>query len=273
MDELRAAVAIARKDIRNLSRYRLVVGSMIFTPLYQGVLPGLLFGASFAVAGRVVGLEKTIGTDDLSGFIFFGGVISSLVATAFWAMGMSFRNEQEMGTLEPTWLTPTSKSTLVIGRALGGMFWLVFSQIAIFSVGILFFGLRVRWEMLYALPALVLATIALVGLAHLLAAIVLSIRDANLFIDCTNFLFATASGVAFPVSFLPGVLQPIAFALPTTYATDILRQHALGTRPLLDPVLEYAALVVSTIVMFPIGRWAFSAAERRMRVRGTIGQY
>ena len=66
MDELRAALAIARKDIRNVSRYRFSVASSIFTPLYQGVLPGLLFGASFAVGGKVVGLDKTIGTADLA---------------------------------------------------------------------------------------------------------------------------------------------------------------------------------------------------------------
>jgi ABC-2 type transport system permease protein len=273
MDEFRAAVAIARKDIRNVSRYRFVVASQIFTPLYQGVLPGLLFGASFAVAGRVVGLEKTIGTDDLSGFIFLGGVVSALVATAFWAMAMSFRTEQEIGTLEPTWLTPTGKGTLVVGRALGGLFWFLFSQVAIFAVGIVFFGVHLRWEMLYAVPALILATISLVGVAHLLAAVVLMIRDANLFIDCTNFLFSTASGVAFPVSLLPGVLQPIAFLLPTTYAMDILRQHALGTPPLIDPALEYAGLVATTVIMFPLGRWAFARADHRMRVRGTIGQY
>ena len=102
MDELRAAVAIARKDIRNVSRYRFQVASSIFTPLYQGILPALLFGASFAVAGRVVGLERTIGTADLAGFIFLGGVMTGLVATAFWSMAMSIRNEMEAGTLEPT---------------------------------------------------------------------------------------------------------------------------------------------------------------------------
>ena len=273
MDELRAALALARKDIRVVSRYRLSVASQIFTPLYQGVLPALLFGASFAVGGKVVGLEKTIGTADLAGFIFLGGIISGLVATAFWAMAMSFRNEMETGTLEPTWLTPTSKEMLVLGRAIGGMFWFAFGQIALLTIGALFFGLRLRLETLYALPALVLATIALVGVAHLLAGIVLLVRDANLFIDCTNFLFATASGAAFPVLLLPGVLQPIAYALPTTYAMDLLRMYALGTRPLIDPALEYAALLVSTVVMFPIGRWAFSRAEHRMRVRGTLGQY
>jgi ABC-2 type transport system permease protein len=273
MDELRAALALARKDIRVQSRYRFSVASQIFTPLYQGVLPALLFGASFAVGGRVVGLEKTIGTADLAGFIFLGGVISGLVATSFWAMGMSFRFEMDTGTLEPTWLTPTSKETLVIGRALGGLVFFLFGQAVIFAVGIAFFGLRLRPEMLFALPALVLASIALVGVAHLLAGIVLTLHDANLFIDCTNYLFATASGVAFPIVLLPGVLQPVAYALPTTYAMDILRQQALGTAPLMDPVLEYAALLATTLVMFPIGRWAFDRAERRMRVRGTLGQY
>lgn len=273
MGELRAAVAVARKDIRNMSRYRFSVAASVFTPLYQGVLPALLFGASFAVGGRVVGLEKTIGTADLAGFIFLGGTVSGLVATAFWAMAMSFRNEMEAGTLEPTWLTPTARETLVLGRALGGMFWFVFGQIGIFAIGIVFFGLRFRLEALYAVPALIIASIALVGVAYLLAGIVLSIRDANLFIDCANFLFATASGAAFPVLLLPGVLQPIAFALPTTYAMDILRQQALGTRPLLDPVLEYAALIGTTIVAFPIGLWAFRAADRRIRRLGSINQY
>src|SRR5260221_14150240 len=149
MDELRGALGVAPKDIRNASRYRFSVASSIFIPLYQGVLPGLLFGASFAVGGKVVGLDKTIGTADLAGFIFMGGVISGLVAYAFWAMAMSFRNEMEMGTLEPTWLTPTARETLVIGRALGGLFCFGFSTIALFIVGIAFFRRQLRAEMLF----------------------------------------------------------------------------------------------------------------------------
>ena len=273
MDELRAALAIARKDIRNVSRYRFQVASSIFTPLYQGVLPGLLFGASFAVGGKVVGLDKTIGTADLAGFIFMGGVISALVATAFWAIAMSFRNEMEMGTLEPTWLTPTSRETLVIGRALGGLFWFAFGQIAIFIVGIAFFGLRIRLETLFAIPAILIAMLAMVGVAYLIAGVVLSIRDANLFVDCTNFLFSVASGVAFPVLLLPGLLQPVAYALPTTYAMDILRQQALGTRPLFDPALEHVALVVTSALFLPIGLWVYRWADRRISRLGTVNQY
>jgi len=273
MDELRAALAVARKDIRIVSRYRFVVASQIFTPLYQGVLPALLFGAAFAVGGRVVGLEKTIGTADLTGFIFLGGVMSGLVATAFWSMAMSFRNEMEAGTLEPTWLTPTSRETLVIGRAIGGLFWFGFGQIAIFAIGFLFLGLRFRLELFYATPAMLLAVLSMVGIAYLLAALVLVIKEANFFIDTTNFLFGVATGAAFPVTLLPGALQPISYALPPTYAMDILRQQALGTRPLFDPVLEYVALVIGTVVVYPVGLWSYRRADRRIRRLGTINQY
>jgi ABC-2 type transport system permease protein len=127
--------------------------------------------------------------------------------------------------------------------------------------------------MLIALPAVGLAILAMVGIAYLLAAVVLLIREANFFVDTVNFLVGMMSGTAFPVTLLPGVLQPIAFALPTTYAIDILRSQALGSRPLFDPVLEYVVLAGLTIVSYPLGRWAFAAAERTMRRRGMTGQY
>ena len=273
MEELRAALAIARKDMRNLSRYKWSMFATVFIPLYQGVIPAFLFGAAFAVGGRVIGLESAIGTDNLSGFIFMGGVIAGLVATTFWSMAMSLRWEMDLGTLEPTWLTPTRHDTILIGRAIFGVAQFIVGQVILFAVGIAFFGLHFSLNVVYALPALLLAVVAMLGVAYLLAGIVLVIREANFFVDCTNFLYGIASGVSFPITFLPLVLQPLALLLPTTYAMDLLRQHALGARPLFDPALEYVGLIVTTLLVFPVGRWAFARAERTMRVRGTLGQY
>ncbi len=273
MDELRAAIAIGRKDLTVLSRYRIAVVSQIFQPLYQGVIPAFLFGASFAVAGHVVGLEASVGTENLAGFIFLGGVISGLVATSFWAMAMGLRNEMDAGTLEPVWLTPTRHETLVLGRALGGIVWFLISQVVLFAIGIAVFGLRFDAGIVLAVPAVIVATIGMIGVAYLLAGVVLIIRDANFFIDCTNFLFGAASGVAFPVTLLPGVFQAVALLLPTTYAMDLLRQYAIGARPTFEPRLEYIGLFATTLVLYPVGRWAFARAERSMRIRGTLAQY
>ena len=271
--ELRAALAVARANLIGFSRYRLAMAGLVFTPLYQGVVPAFLFGLSFAVGGRVLGLGSLIGSENLAGFIFLGGVVSGVVAHAFWGVAMGLRQEMDMGTLEATWVTPTSASTIVLGKSLGVVATFVASQIALFAIGFAFFGLQLDGAMVLALPAFLIAIVALAGVAYLVAAAVLLMREANFFVDTTSFLFSVMSGSAFPITVLPLVLQPVALLLPTTYAVDILRQHAIGARPLFDPWLEYAALLATAALFVPAGRWAFAWTERRLRVTGALAQH
>jgi ABC-2 type transport system permease protein len=273
MGELRAALAIAQKDLRTISRYKLWVPSMIFNPLYQGIIPGFLFGASFAVGGRQLGLASSLGTEDLSGYIFMGGIVSSIVGVAFWTMAMSLRNEMDAGTLEPSWLTPTRRETLVLGRAIQGLAVIVLVQAALFVIGIAFFGLRVRAEALWSLPAILVAIVAMTGVGYLVAAMVLLAREANFIVDTTNFLFGILSGTAFPITVLPLAAQFFAVLLPTTWAVEILRYHAIGARTILDPGLEHVALVASALFIVPTGLWAFRRADRYVRIHGTIAQH
>lgn len=273
MDELRAALAVAQKDVRTIRRYRLWLPSMVFNPLYQGIIPAFLFGASFAVGGRQVGLASSLGTEDLAGFLFMGGVTSGITSVAFWVMAMSLRTEMDAGTLEASWLTPTRRETFVLGRGIWSMGLLTFVQVALFAIGVAFFGLRLRWEALWALPAMVVVLTAMAGVGYLVAAAVLVLKEADFLVDTTQFLFAMLSGVAFPITVLPLAAQIVAAALPTTWATEILRHHALGARTILDPGLEFAALVATTALFVPLGLWAFRAADRHVRIHGTVAQH
>lgn len=273
MDDVRAAFAIAHKDLRQISRYRLSVAAMIFNPLYQGIVPAFLFGASFAVGGRQLGLAASLGTEDLSGFIFMGGVVSAIVSVAFWILAFSIRTEMEAGTLEPSWLTPTRRETLVVGKAIYGVALLAFIQGVLFAIGIAFFGLRVRAETLWAVPAVVVSVVAMVGIGLLVAGLVLVVKEANFLVDTLQFMFSVVSGAAFPVTVLPQAAQVVAFALPTTWAIEILRHDAIGARPLADPAVEHVALLVTTVAVVALGSWAFRVADHRVRVNGTIGQH
>src|SRR5438128_7099042 len=116
MGDVRAAFAVARKDIRSFSRYRVAVAGTVFTPLYQFVIPAFLFGAAFAVNGRQPGLSATLGTEDLPGFIFLGGLVGGLIAIALWGIAFSLRSEMDMAALEPPWLPPTRHQPLIILR-------------------------------------------------------------------------------------------------------------------------------------------------------------
>jgi ABC-2 type transport system permease protein len=273
MNELRAALAVAQKDFRIVRRYRLWIPSMIFNPLYQGVIPAFLFGASFAVGGRQLGLAAALGTEDLSGFLFMGGFVAGITSAAFWVMAMSLRTEMDVGTLEPSWLTPTRREILVLGRGIWSVGLLVFIQTALFAVGIAFFGLRLRAEALWALPAIALTLVAMAGVGYLVAAAVLLLKEANFFVDTTQFLFAMLSGFAFPITVLPLAGQAVAVMLPTTWATEILRHYAIGARTIADPVAEHALIVVTGLAFVSLGLWAFRAADRYVRVHGTIAQH
>lgn len=276
MNELRAALAIGRRDLQNIARYRLWIPSMIFNPLYQAIVPGFLFGASFAVGGRQIGLESTLGTTDLAGFLFMGGVISGIASVSFWSVAMALRNDMDQGVLEPSWLTPTRRETLVLGRTLGGLAIFIPVQAVLFGIGIAFFGLEIRAETLWAIPAIPAILVTLVGLgavAYLIAGAVLVVREANFMVDTLSFLFVMVSGVAFPITVLPGIVQPVAAVLPSTWAVEILRFHALGARTVVDPVVAYAALIATSALFVPLGLWSFRSADRWVRVHGTIAQH
>lgn len=273
MLELRAAFAVALKDLRTMSRYRLVVPSMVFNPLYQAVIPAFLFGASFAVGGRQLGLASSLGTDDLSGFLFMGGVVSGITTVAFWVMAMSLRQEMDMGTLEPSWLTPTRRETIVFGRGLLSLALLLVVQVCLFAIGFAFFGLQVRPETVLAVPALVVALVGMAGVGFLVAGAVMVLKEANFLVDTTQFLFALLSGIAFPITYLPLAGQAVAVLLPTTWAAEILRFHALGARTIMDPALEHLALVATSALFLPLGLWAFRAADRHVTRSGTVGQH
>lgn len=271
--ELRAALAIARKELQMARRYPLQLANEVLQPLYQFLLPSLLLGATFLVGGRAIGLESVTGTADLAGYLFLGIVVSGLVATAFWEMAFGLKREMDAGTLEPAWLTPTRPETLVLGRAISGLAVSLAASVVLVLIGLTVFGANVSPAALLALPALVLAVLSLVGIGFLVASSVLLIREPNFFVDATNFVFSSLSGVAFPVIVLPVLIQPIAFALPTTYAVDLLRVYAMNTTPLVDPILEWVVLLAMPALVIWLGRWVFLRTEHRMRVRGTLGQH
>jgi ABC-type polysaccharide/polyol phosphate export permease len=273
VDEWRAALAVARKELRIATRYPLNLANEVLQPLYQFLLPSLLLGATFAVGGRALGLASLTGTEDLAGFLFLGVVVAGLVGAAFWEIAFSFKREMDTGTLEPAWLTPTRPETFVIGRAIGAIVIAGATSLVLIVVGFVVFGASYSAGFLAALPAIALASLSMLGIGYLVASAVLMLREPTFFVDATSFLFATASGVAFPITVLPILVRPVAYLLPTTYALDLLRHFALGTRPLLDPWVEWLALVALALVTLALGRFVFLRTEHRMRIRGTLGQH
>jgi ABC-2 type transport system permease protein len=271
--EVRAAGAVARKELQIALRYRFGAVNRVFQPLYQTLIPGLLLGATFAIGGEAVGLAETAGTTDIAGYLFLGMLALNLASAGFWGVAYSLKQELDAGTLEPAWLTPTRRETFVLGMTLAALVLAVIATIILVLVGIWLFGAEMAPRLVVTVPILVISIIGVLGIGYLIGALVLRMRDATFFVDATDFMFVALSGAAFPIIVLPEVVRWIAYLLPTTYALDLVRVSALGTIPLLPVPLEWVMLAVTSAVFLTIGRWAWLATEHRLRVRGTLGQH
>lgn len=271
--EARAAWAIARKELQIALRYRLNAVNDVIQPIYQVLIPGMLLGATFAVGGEAVGLRETAGTTDIAGFLFLGMLSLTLTSAGFWWVAFTVKRELDAGTLEPAWLTPTRRETFVIGLTIAGLVFAAASTAILVVVGTWLFGASIAPRVAVALPVIALTAGGVLGIGYLVGALVLRMRDANFFVDAADFIFVGLSGAAFPIVVLPDAVRWASYLLPTTYALDLVRASALGTTPLLPAPVEWVLLAVTSVAFVVIGRRTWLGTERRMRVRGTLGQH
>jgi ABC-2 type transport system permease protein len=179
--------------------------------------------------------------------------------------GVSFLRERTGGTLERLMATPVTRGEIVTGYTLGfGLFAVI--QVALlmvwvlgmievpavgpmpsFSVGL---GVASAGSPFLAFLVVVLVALGAVSLgifASTFARTELQIIQFIPLVISPQFLL---SGVLFPVSSLPDVIQPIAPVLPLTYAVDGLRQVFIRGADLSLPALQLDLAVLAAVTVF-----------------------
>ncbi|HEX7950422.1 MAG TPA: ABC transporter permease [Candidatus Limnocylindrales bacterium] len=173
--------------------------------------------------------------------------------------GISFLRERIGGTLERLLATPVSRGEIVLGYSLGfGLFatiqvvvllgWTLLNvqvpaigPLAAFSVGL---AVPVSGSPLLAFLVVMLLALGAVSLGILLSTFARTELQVIQFIPLVIVPQALLSGVLFPVSSMPDILQALARILPLTYATDGLRQVVIRGAD-----LGYGALQVDVLVL------------------------
>jgi ABC-2 type transport system permease protein len=200
-------------------------------------------------------------------------VLSNFINSVFWGIGYALKEDMESGVLESTWLTPTARPILLIGRTITNMFTTIIISAVMLAIAALLFGFRPTGSALLALVPVLPMLIGMYGFGMAFAAIVLLMRDANTLVDVGSFLVTLFSGAQFPVQALPRYLLPISLALPLTYGFDAARGILLQSTTILPIPLEIGLLVVFMFLMIFIGHRVFTNMERTVRQKGTLGQH
>jgi ABC-2 type transport system permease protein len=179
--------------------------------------------------------------------------------------GISFLRERTGGTLERLMATPVARGEVVTGYLLGfGLFATL--QVAIllawgfasvevpalgplpsFSVGL---GLPIAGSPLLAFIVVVVAALGAVSLGIFLSTFARTELQVVQFIPIVIVPQFLLSGVLFPISSLPEILQPLVGLMPLTYAVEGMRQVLIAGADLGTAALQWDLAVLAGVAVF-----------------------
>jgi ABC-2 type transport system permease protein len=179
--------------------------------------------------------------------------------------GVSFLRERTGGTLERLMATPVTRGEIVVGYTLGfGLFatiqvvvlmvWTLgtvdvpaIGPLPAFSIGL---GVPMAGSPFLAFLVVLLVAIGAVSLGIFLSTFARTELQIIQFIPLVISPQFLLSGVLFPVSSLPPVIQPLAAIMPLTYAVDGLRQVFIRGADLAVPELRVDLAVLAGFAVF-----------------------
>jgi ABC-2 type transport system permease protein len=267
--ELRAIKIVWRRELIRFANDRV----RIVTALVQPLLFLFVLGSGLQQLSRA----STDGVD-LKTFIYPGILCLAVMFTAMFSAA-SIVWDREFGFLREMMVAPVRRSSIVIGKCLGG------ATVASFQ-GVILLCLAGAVHVPYT-PTLILG---LFGLQLLLAfsitafgvMVAVRITQIQTFMGLMQMIVMPMffiSGAMFPVSNLPGWLLVLNRIDPLTYAVDPMRRLVFShldvsesARRTLDPgvswwgwhvpaLLEAGIVLAMGLAMLGIAIWEFSATE------------
>lgn len=203
------------------------------------------------------------------GFAFF-----DYLTVALNAFDQSLEEARRNGTLEYLLVTQTSLPVILAGSAIYPFVVLSLRTTVYLGWAVLLFQFPVsQANWVGAVLVLAASVLAFAGLGVLSASYSLLFKRGNpvkwLFLGVAGLV----SGIMYPVTVLPPLLQALARLVPVTYSLEGMRiallQHASISA--LWPTLR--ALLLFALVLLPVSLAVFSWALRRTKVTGTLTHF
>jgi len=267
--ELRAIKIVWRRELIRFRADRL----RMITPLVQPLLFLFVLGSGLQQLSRA----GTHGVS-LKTFIYPGILCISVMFTAMFSAA-SIVWDREFGFLREMMVAPVRRSSIIIGKCLGGATVASFQGVIVIALAGL---VGVPYDPLLILGIFVLQLALAFAITAFGVMIAVRIRQMQSFMGVMQMVIMPMffiSGALFPAAGLPAWLSVLNRIDPLTYAVDPMRRMVFdhltispAARRALDPgvtwwgwhvpaLLEAGVIVALGLVMLGIAVWEFSATE------------
>ena len=267
-------LAETRLRMLNISRYPGQLMLEIIIPVVFASMP-MLLGRATAGADAGANFAANTGTTNYVAFLLIGSNVFTLVSNAFWHIAYWLRFEQETGTLEAVYLTPTSSLNLAAGVALYSAIRGLTAAILSYIIGCLVFQVNpLQGDVLLALAFIFVGLIPLYAMALLFGALVLKVKESNALVSLMQWVVSFLMGIFFPITVLPPFIKFAALLFPPTWITNGVRSSLLGVgfffeKWYLDMAVLWAFLLFAPLFSF----WVFNRVERGVKANEGVGEF
>ena len=258
---LRAMFNEAYKELLHLWSYK-----------YNTLAEMIQRSIGFLAIGLILGQGNLQATQ--MAFVLPGWMMSFYARIILFQVNDTISSEAQIGTLEQMYMSPIFSGVLLLGRVLAILI------VATLMVGLTACGLSLllglhlilSWE---ALPVIAITLAGLFGFSFILGGTAIIYKNAHSMADLIQDLLLFINGTFVAVSLLPGWLQTLALALPTTYGITVIRAVVINGQSLGSLIANGNLLLLSThSAAYFIGGWLFYRwCERYAKRQGSLGQY
>jgi ABC-2 type transport system permease protein len=267
--EIRKIGAFLKKDLKIMTAYR-----FSFFTRFPGIAFNLfyivLFGSMFALLTppQIAGY----GGNFIS-YLLVGSVGWGLLWGIMSANATSLRTEMLSGTLESILLTPTKITTMVLADTISGIFSSLISIVFLLFVGWAFFGVTAFTSMsIYTIIIFILSALMMMGFGMIFGGLTIWIKAIGQTTSLIQGVAMFFCGVYFPITVLPGFLQPVAKFVPFYYPIEGLRRSLLAPQAS-EMMIYIGVILVCAVVFILLGLYTLRKGLAKAKKEGTLAFY
>ncbi|MGD0153676.1 MAG: ABC transporter permease [Thermacetogeniaceae bacterium] len=128
--------------------------------------------------------------------------------------------------------TPLPRGLLIASEVTVRLLLAMMQALLIVIIGRLVFGVTIVSSWYLVAAWVLLGACTFVSLGYMLVSFARTVESGQGIVQLVQFPMMFLAGTFFPISFIPGFLQPFVKAMPLTYLADALRQVMTGNPPL-----------------------------------------
>ena len=238
------------RELKRYTRSRAQIVASLGQPLLYLLVLGFGLGPVFQQAGKGSYLQ----------FVAPGVVGMSVLFTSIFS-GIGLLWDRQFGFLKETLVAPVPRTTVMIGRTLGGATVATIQGTLIFIVCLIAGFRPVHWSSVpLAFLFMILTAIVFGGLGTAIGSLLQDMQGFQLIMNFLVMPIFFLSGALFPLTNLPKLLGIVTSLDPLTYGIDGLRGALIGISHY-GMVTNVSVLSLVAIFFVALGGYFFSRIQ------------